>query len=61
MVSPYAPPGGKTCRAEKEAVMKTRIMIGASLLVLMLLPVTLQEQMAGQQYLFHVDIPFPFT
>ncbi len=42
--------------------MKPRIMVGATLLALILLaPLALQAQMAGQQYLFHVDIPFPFV
>jgi hypothetical protein len=46
----------------KEVVMKTRIIVGATLLALILVvPIALQAQMAGQQYLFHVDIPFPFT
>lgn len=41
--------------------MKTRTMVGAMLLTLALLvPLAVQAQMAGQQFLLHVDIPFPF-
>ena len=40
--------------------MKSRIMVGATLLALILFaPLTLQAQMP--QHLFHVDIPFPFV
>ena len=42
--------------------MKLRSMAGATLLALLLFtPIVLQAQLAGQQYLFHVDIPFAFT
>ena len=42
--------------------MNLRTMAGATLLALLLFtPIVLQAQQAGQQYLFHVDIPFAFT
>lgn len=42
--------------------MKTRITVFAALLaVLLFMPVAAPAQMAGQQYLFHVDIPFAFV
>jgi hypothetical protein len=42
--------------------MKTRIMVATTLLALILLaPFAGQAQMAGQQFLFHVDIPFLFV
>lgn len=42
--------------------MKARIMVGATLLSLILFaPIALQAQMAGQQSLFQVDIPFAFV
>lgn len=41
--------------------MKAHMIHVATLLVLILLvPIAMQAQMVGQQYLFHVDIPFPF-
>lgn len=40
--------------------MKTRIMGLMLLTIVLFAPLALQAQMAGQQYLFHVDIPFPF-
>jgi hypothetical protein len=40
--------------------MKARTMGAILLAIALFVPLALQAQMAGQQYLFHVDVPFPF-
>ncbi len=40
--------------------MKARTLGAILLTIALFVPLALQAQMAGQQYLFHVDIPFPF-
>ncbi len=59
MVGAYAPLAA-TLAERKGGCMRARTMGAILLTIALFAPLALQAQMAGQQYLFHVDIPFPF-